>query len=160
MNYGISVLSPIGRLYLEASEQGLSSISMAKGFMEERPGGCLQEAKSQLLAYFAGSRKSFELPLDFDGATAYCTQVWQELLHIPFGTTISYLKLAKRVGGSTHTRAVGLANGKNPIPIVVPCHRVIGSDGSLTGYALGLDVKLFLLNHEQPGAFGIQASLF
>lgn len=155
-----STTTPIGRLRFEASDKGLLSISLASGIIDEHPNEIITEAIQQIQSYFKGKTTSFDVPLDFGQATPFQASVWQALLEIPFGTTLSYLQLAQKVGTEKHTRAVGLANGKNPLPIIVPCHRVIGSDRSLTGYALGLKTKLFLLNHENPGAFVIQASLF
>jgi methylated-DNA-[protein]-cysteine S-methyltransferase len=155
-----STTTPIGRLLFEASEVGLTSISIASGVIEEQPNDIIIEAIRQIQSYFKGQLDTFDLPLDFGGATPFQVKVWQALMEIPYGTTLSYLQLAQKVGTEKHTRAVGLANGKNPLPIVVPCHRVIGSDRSLTGYALGLKTKLYLLNHENPGAFVVQASLF
>lgn len=101
----------------------------------------------QLDEYFAGSRHVFDLPLRSRG-TAFQRQVWGALIEIPFGTTVSYGDLAHRLGDRKASRAVGLANGKNPISIIVPCHRVIGADGSLTGYGGGIERKLWLLRHE------------
>lgn len=160
MNHVSSCVTPLGRLYLEASADGLTQITLASGIVEERPNDILIEAIQQLQAYFKGEIKQFDLPLDFSKATVFQQKVWSELMHIPYGKTISYLELALKVGTEKHTRAVGLANGKNPLPIVVPCHRVIGSDGALTGYALGLPMKRYLLNLENPGSFAVQASLF
>ncbi|MFC0677324.1 methylated-DNA--[protein]-cysteine S-methyltransferase [Lysobacter korlensis] len=107
----------------------------------------LHTACTQLREYFAGTRRVFELPLTPKG-TAFQRMVWQALAEIPFGQTASYAQLAMRLGRPTASRAVGAANGRNPLPIVVPCHRVIGADGSLTGFAGGLDTKRFLLTHE------------
>ncbi|MBP6398695.1 MAG: methylated-DNA--[protein]-cysteine S-methyltransferase [Saprospiraceae bacterium] len=160
MTYISSTTTPIGRLIFEATEDALTSITIATGVIEERPNAVIVEAIRQVQAYFKEKTTSFDLPLDFGDATPFQIKVWSELINIPFGTTISYLQLAQKVGTEKHTRAVGLANGKNPLPIVVPCHRVIGSDRSLTGYALGLKTKLLLVNHETPGAFVVQASLF
>ena len=108
----------------------------------------LAEATSQLGAYFAGELTSFDLPLQLDG-TGFQRTVWAGLQQIGYGETISYGELAKRIGQPSASRAVGLANGRNPVAIVVPCHRVIGADGSLTGYGGGLDRKRFLLAMEQ-----------
>jgi len=113
------------------------------------------EAFRQLSAYFAGSLTRFDLPLRFAG-TAFQNTVWRALCDIPYGETISYGELARRIGRPTASRAVGTANGANPLPIVVPCHRVIGADRSLTGFGGGVEVKRFLLEHErkvapQPG---------
>ncbi len=106
------------------------------------------EAIDQLRAYFKGTLKDFSLPLDLDG-TPFQVKVWNALQEIPYGETISYGELAKWIGNPKAVRAVGGANGRNPIPLVVPCHRVIGSDGSLTGYGSGLPIKSALLEHER-----------
>lgn len=108
----------------------------------------LQRAVEQLQQYFAGSRQSFDLPLTATG-TAFQQQVWQQLCSIAYGHTESYGALALQLGNKNAMRAVGAANGRNPIAIIVPCHRVIGADGKLTGYAGGLNRKLWLLQHEQ-----------
>lgn len=160
MNYVTSCISPVGRLYLEASQMGLQRITLATGIVEDQPNALLIEVVAQLQAYFKGSLRTFDVDLDFQEASPFQQKVWTALTQIPFGKTISYLDLALKVGTEKHTRAVGLANGKNPIPIIVPCHRVIGSDGSLTGYALGLPMKRYLLNLENPWAFAIQTTLF
>ena len=102
---------------------------------------------SQLEEYFAGTRKKFDVPLDLEG-TDFQKKVWEELKKIPYGKTISYKTLAEKLGDVKSIRAVGKANGQNPIAIIIPCHRVIGSDGSLTGYAGGLDIKEKLLHLE------------
>ena len=108
----------------------------------------LREAALQLDAYFAGELREFELPVD-PGGTAFQRNVWQALQTIPYGITVSYGELAQQLKKPTATRAVGAANGANPVPIVIPCHRVIGADGSLTGFGGGLDIKRWLLEHEQ-----------
>jgi methylated-DNA-[protein]-cysteine S-methyltransferase len=110
--------------------------------------GVLEEAASQLSRYFAGELTEFGLPLRLDG-TAFQQRVWAALQGIGYGATISYRELADQIGQPSAVRAVGLANGRNPVSIIVPCHRVIGADGSLTGYGGGLDRKRFLLAHEQ-----------
>lgn len=107
----------------------------------------LVEARAQLAAYFAGERRTFDLPLAPEG-TPFQQRVWAELQRIPFGETISYGTLARRVGDANASRAVGLANGRNPIAIVIPCHRVIGANGALTGFGGGVEVKRALLRHE------------
>lgn len=107
--------------------------------------------RAQLAEYFAGTRRRFEVPLRL-GGTPFQRQVWQELLRIPFGATISYAELARRVGRPAGARAVGHANGRNPVSIIVPCHRVIGADGRLTGYAGGVDKKHWLLAWERQAA--------
>ena len=104
-------------------------------------------AAKQLNAYFAGTLSEFDLPICLEGTT-FQLEVWADLEEIPYGETISYTELARHVGKPEAVRAAGLANGKNPFPIVVPCHRVVGSDGSMTGYSGGLSTKEFLLTHE------------
>jgi methylated-DNA-[protein]-cysteine S-methyltransferase len=108
----------------------------------------LDEAISQLEEYFAGTRREFDLPLDPAG-TEFQQSAWMVLRTIPYGTTISYGQQAERLGDPNKARAVGAANGKNPLSIVVPCHRVVGSNGHLTGFAAGIDVKSWLLDHER-----------
>ena len=145
--------SPVGRLKLVATDDGLAAILWAK----DRPsrvrleieGGepqhpVIAEAERQLGEYFAGRRKRFALTLDLAG-TAFQRKVWTALLTIPFGETRSYGQIAKQIGKPRACRAVGAANGRNPVSIVAPCHRVIGSTGELTGFAGGLDTKAFLL---------------
>lgn len=107
----------------------------------------LTEAAKQIQEYFSGGRFSFELPLELSG-TDFQKTVWQELIKIPYGTTVSYGTIAKRIHNTKASRAVGGANHNNPIAIIVPCHRVVGADGSLTGYASGTERKRFLLEHE------------
>jgi methylated-DNA-[protein]-cysteine S-methyltransferase len=114
----------------------------------DAPHPVLHVAVTQLTEYFAGERTAFDLPLAPAG-TAFQQQAWAALREIPFGATISYGEQAKRLGDANKSRAVGAANGQNPIPIVVPCHRVVGSTGKLTGFAGGLDTKAWLLEHEQ-----------
>jgi methylated-DNA-[protein]-cysteine S-methyltransferase len=116
----------------------------------------LDRARRQLEAYFAGRLTQFDLPLQLVG-TAFQRRVWAGLLQIPFGTTTSYCALAAKLGQPTATRAVGLANGRNPVSIIVPCHRVIGRDGSLTGYGGGIERKRWLLTHEAAIAAGSSA---
>jgi methylated-DNA-[protein]-cysteine S-methyltransferase len=106
-----------------------------------------QDVSAQLTAYFAGDLREFDLPLAAPG-TDFQRRVWRELMQIPFGRSISYGELARRIGKPAASRAVGRANGQNPISIIVPCHRVIGADGTLTGYGAGLDRKRWLLDHE------------
>ena len=111
------------------------------------PGATADETARQLTAYFEGSLRDFDVPLAPEGSD-FQRQVWDELVKIPFGQTISYLTLAKRIGDARHVRAVGTANGRNPISIIIPCHRVVGSDASLVGYGGGLERKRWLLDHE------------
>jgi methylated-DNA-[protein]-cysteine S-methyltransferase len=120
----------------------------------------VQKAKTQLEEYFEGRRKSFDLKLDWSGAPEYHQKVWKELQKIPFGRTTSYLDIAEKLGDKKAVRAVGQANKRNPIAIVVPCHRVVAKNGDLQGYFYGVDMKRRLLEMENPMQFGEQASLF
>jgi len=157
--------SPVGPLLLAGSEAGLQLIEfhaprhpMSRcDDWREGDHAVLQQTQAQLDEYFAGTRRDFDLPLAPLGTQFQC-MVWWELANIPFGRTISYSELAHRVRRPTATRAVGAANGRNPIPIVLPCHRVIGADGSLTGFGGGLPTKQFLLQLE--GALPREADLF
>ena len=156
--------SPAGPLVIAADETGLHHIEFYQNRhpadRDDWQGGdndVLQAAEAQLQEYFSGARTHFELPLAPQG-TAFQLNVWQELARIPYGATISYAELAQRVGKPTATRAVGAANGRNPLPIVLPCHRVIGADGTLTGFGGGLPMKQFLLNLE--GALPVAIDLF
>ena len=143
--------SPVGKLLLAADAQGLRLVSFESSkraapvqsdWMEDR--SPFAEVIRQLQAYFSGELKQFDLPLAPEG-TEFQLRVWNSLRTIPYGETISYAQLAQKVGNPQAVRAVGLANGGNPIPIIVPCHRVIGSDGSLTGFGGGLANKKILL---------------
>jgi methylated-DNA-[protein]-cysteine S-methyltransferase len=151
--------SPVGELRLIASERGLRAIlwgsedaariaSIDDAELVEGTTPLLDEAVRQLEEYFAGTRREFDLPLDPLG-TPFQQSAWMVLRSIPYGQTISYGQQASRLGDPNKARAVGAANGKNPLSIVVPCHRVIGSGGQLTGFAAGLDVKSWLLDHER-----------
>jgi methylated-DNA-[protein]-cysteine S-methyltransferase len=149
--------SPLGITKIVGDENGVSIISvLSEGELSTKIPNELQEAVSQLQEYFEGKRKDFDFKLNPKG-TDFQQKVWQELLNIPFGKTMSYLDLSKKLGDVKAIRAVASANGKNPLWIVVPCHRVIGTDGSLTGYAGGLWRKKWLLEHEIPNH---QQSLF
>lgn len=132
---------------LKDSVKGSAKDSAKDSGKEGVPNGITEEACSQLSAYFAKTRHEFDLPIEVKG-TEFQTSVWKALQSIPYGQTVSYLDIAKHIGNPKAVRAVGLANGKNPIAIVVPCHRVIGSNKTLTGYAGGLARKQFLLNLE------------
>ncbi len=147
---------PVGRLLLAGADDGLHLISFPSGHTARTPEadwvedrGPFQEAERQLGAYFAGELREFRLPLILKG-TAFQLAVWERLREIPYGETITYGELARRIGNPKASRAVGLANGANPLPIVVPCHRVIGSNGKLTGFGGGLPVKEKLLAIERP----------
>jgi methylated-DNA-[protein]-cysteine S-methyltransferase len=149
--------SPLGIIKIQGDENGISIISvLSEGVLSTKIPKELQEAVSQLQEYFEGKRKDFDFKLNPKG-TAFQKKVWQELLNIPFGKTMSYMDLSKKLSDVKAIRAVASANGKNPLWIVVPCHRVIGTDGSLTGYAGGLWRKKWLLEHETPSH---QQSLF
>ncbi len=156
--------SPLGELVLTASDTALTGVHFPTSRhgpplheVEQRTGAeddghgsasaLLARARHQLEKYFARTRTSFDLPLDAPGTT-FQRQVWDLLRTVPYGTTTSYGELARRLGDPRATRAVGAANGKNPIPIIVPCHRVVGARGELTGFGGGLDRKRWLLEHE------------
>ena len=152
------IQTPLGVAFIKGNEQGVSSISVKdddQPLSKEVP-DCLKKAVKQLQEYFEGKRDRFDLVLNPEG-TDFQKKVWKELLKIPFGKTSSYLDIAKRLGDPKSIRAAASANGKNPLWIVIPCHRVVGSDGSLTGYAGGLWRKKWLLDHENPNK---QTSLF
>lgn len=148
--------TPVGQLTLVASENGLAAVL----WENDRPGRVLlnplreathhpilKQTHTQLQEYFAGGRTQFSIPLDFVG-TAFQQSVWQALLTIPFGQTRSYQQIAQQIGNPAAVRAVGAANGRNPISIIAPCHRVIGTNGKLTGFAGGLEAKATLLRLE------------
>lgn len=151
------ISSPLGITKIEGDEKGVAVISvLSEGELSTTIPNQLQEAVLQLQEYFEGKRQDFTFKLNPKG-TDFQQKVWQELRNIPFGKTISYLDLSKKLGDLKAIRAAASANGKNPLWIVVPCHRVIGTDGSLTGYAGGLWRKKWLLEHENPTT---QQSLF
>ena len=146
--------TPVGDLLLAGDEDGLSLIGFPKGKMRHDPEADwifnekpFVDACRQLEEYFAGTRKEFDLPLHLSGSD-FQVQVLKELQQIPYGETTSYGEIAKRIGRPKAMRAVGAANGRNPIPIIIPCHRVIGSSGDLTGFGGGLDTKEALLRLE------------
>lgn len=141
--------SPAGLIEIKGTPEVVNSVLFVDEMTVEKTneGGAVLECKNQLLEYFEGHRKVFSLPFLQEG-TAFQQSVWKELDKIPFGSTISYLGLAIKTGDAKAVRAVGAANGQNQLAIIVPCHRVIGSDGSLTGYAGGLSRKKYLLDFE------------
>lgn len=163
-----TMATPVGELTLVAGVRGLRAVMwpnerpdrvpLADGILERRDAAAddgpavaiLERAVRQLREYFDGERREFDLPLDPVG-TEFQQRVWQVLRTIPYGRTISYGEQADRLGDRNKSRAVGAANGRNPISIIVPCHRVIGSTGKLTGFAAGVDAKAWLLQHEQGG---------
>ena len=146
MKHTLSVPSPIGKLWLQEEDGALVRVSFqpdaALQTEEETP--LLEQAKQQLAEYFAGRRQVFDLPLRVQG-TPFQQRVWAALREIPYGQTRSYKQIAEQIGSPNASRAVGMANNRNPIAILIPCHRVIGADGSLTGYAGGLAAKERLL---------------
>lgn len=157
MNYYFKMMpSPVGELTLVASERGLAAVMWENDdpkrvrFLpqtEQPENAILLEAERQLRQYFSGERREFTLTLDFAG-TAFQKQVWAALVTIPWGETRSYGDIARQIGNPTAVRAVGAANGRNPISIIAPCHRVIGANGRLTGFAGGLPTKAYLLRLE------------
>lgn len=159
--------SPIGRLKLVASEQGLVAILWEKDsprrvrlehFVEDARQAILRQTEIQLEEYFAGQRTEFTIPLEMRG-TPFQKQVWEALRGIPYGETRTYGQLAIQLGNPKATRAVGAANGRNPVAVVVPCHRVIGFSGKLTGFAGGLSAKAHLLGLERRDAGLFPSSL-
>lgn len=148
--------TPVGVLTLIASDRGLAAILWQDDSprrvrldprVENADHPLLLQAEQQLQEYFAGTRQRFDLPLDFAG-TEFQRKVWAALVSIPFGETRSYKQIAEQIGHPSAMRAVGAANGRNPVSIIAPCHRVIGANGKLTGFAGGLDIKAFLLSLE------------
>ena len=159
MLYETIIDSPVGPLTLIASDKGLRAVLWEQekqgrvrfGEIEgggDDPNGVLSAAVEQLGEYFAGDRHTFDLPLDPVGSD-FQRSAWQALCTIPFAETVSYGEQARRMGDARKARAVGAANGRNPISIIVPCHRVVGADGSLTGFAAGVETKAWLLDHER-----------
>lgn len=158
LNYAL-INSPLGQLLITASDQAVHHIlfedmpqtlrilSKRHELIENAGHPLIRQTQTQLAEYFAGERRNFDLPLGGQG-TAYQQKVWAQLCTIPYATTWNYAQLAHLLGQPTAARAVGMANGKNPISIVVPCHRVIGKNQKLTGYAGGLERKAWLLAHE------------
>jgi methylated-DNA-[protein]-cysteine S-methyltransferase len=149
------IKSPIGFLELVGSEKGLQEVHFLdfKVKIQKRFPGCLKEAADQLDAYFSNSLTKFTVRVDLTG-TSFQHRVWRELMKVPFGSTTTYLEIAKKLGNEHTLRAVGGANASNPIPIIVPCHRVIGRNGKLVGYAGGLRRKKWLLEHEHAFSQG------
>jgi methylated-DNA-[protein]-cysteine S-methyltransferase len=151
------VQSPVGPLQLVASEKGLRAVNfngkeahkraLSEGMEDGENHMLLVKTAKQFAEYFAGKREKFDIRLDMQG-TVFQIKAWRELQKIPYGQTISYGEQAKGLGDTKKARAVGMANGRNPLPIIVPCHRVIGSNGALVGFSSGLKVKELLLNLE------------
>lgn len=141
--------SPLGTLYLTSNQDALLGVSFISEIREEQESNpVLAMTIQQLDAYFNGKLQQFTVPYELHG-TAFQMSVWKELSLVPYGTVVSYQDIAIAIGNPKAVRAVGMANNKNPISIIIPCHRVIGKQGSLTGYAGGLDRKQWLLSHER-----------
>jgi methylated-DNA-[protein]-cysteine S-methyltransferase len=156
MQYFMTFDSPIGKLFLSSDGEAVTGLYMdvpnsplagSAGSSRQAVPSPLAAAAVQLAEYFAGERRAFALPLSLAG-TPFQREVWRALTEIPYGETVSYGELARRIGNPRGQRAVGLANNRNPVSIIVPCHRVIGADGSMTGYGGGLERKRWLLAHE------------
>ncbi|HLF63315.1 MAG TPA: methylated-DNA--[protein]-cysteine S-methyltransferase [Saprospiraceae bacterium] len=155
--------SPLGFLEVVCTEIGISEINFVDNPRSETsddPPPALRDCLTQLDEYFAGRRRRFEVPLDLSRGTDFHREVWRLVQAIPYGRTRSYSTIAETLGRPHASRAVGQANGRNPIPIIIPCHRVIGKDGGLTGYAYGLEMKEALLAIENPKKFAHQAELW
>ena len=143
--------SPIGKIEIVEENEKITELNIynkKKNNIIEKDTKLLLETQKQLKEYFEGKRTKFEIPLNPKG-TEFMKKVWKELLKIPYGEVRTYKEIAEKVGNSKASRAVGMANNKNPIPIIIPCHRVIGSNNKLVGYALGLDMKKYLLDLER-----------
>lgn len=155
-------LSPFGCFHISGSKRGLRAVRLVS--TKPCPAGPipreLRDAVRQLDEYFKRQRETFDLKIDFEGHTEFHQSVWKALLDIPYGRTTSYLSIAHQLGDPKAIRAVGQANGRNPIAIIIPCHRVIAKSGDLQGYFYGLDFKRRLLELENPMSFAQQGSLF
>ncbi len=150
----------LGPITVYANDEGVYSVKFGAFERVQKPNVVTHTARFELSAYFEGSLRQFTVPLDFGDAGSFQKRVWRILNQIPFGETRSYKEIAIALGDENAVRAVGNANGKNPIPIIIPCHRVIGSDKSLTGYASGIEMKRKLLSLENPKEYAYQNSLF
>lgn len=140
--------SPIGFIKITANDETINEVTFVENEEEDKPNALTQEAVNQLMEYFEGKRKVFDLPLSPIG-TPFQQAVWKALCSIPYGETRSYGEIAKMIGNPKASRAVGMANNRNPISIIIPCHRVIGASGKLVGYGGGIDKKIYLLNLEK-----------
>ena len=143
-----TISTPLGNMEIVASKQALLSVLFVEELVTAKPNELTELAKHQMLEYFSGQRQSFDLPLQAHG-TQFQKSVWQALLNVEYANTCSYMDIASMIDNPKAVRAVGAANGKNPMTIIVPCHRVIGANGSLTGYASGIERKEWLLKHER-----------
>lgn len=144
--------TPLGKMEITANDRAVKSIHFVEQAKPVCASGLTELVKQQMLEYYQGDREEFDMPMDPDG-TDFQKQVWRALTNIGFAKTCSYSDIAQIIDNPKAVRAVGSANGKNPMTIVVPCHRIIGANGSLTGYASGVERKAWLLNHEAPGLF-------
>lgn len=142
------ISTPVGPLRIDEAEGAIAAVNFVEEDLCPPSTPLLEEAVRQLNAYFDGTRREFDLPVRLEGTT-FRMKCWQALCTIPYGETISYSEQARRIGNPKAVRAVGGANHHNPVSIIVPCHRVIGADGTLTGYGGGIDVKAWLLEHER-----------
>lgn len=147
----VSLDTPLGKagVYEQGGKIIRVSFSLSENEPEFQPSPLAREAAEQLSEYFRGKRKEFELPLSFDGVTPFQRKVYSQLLKVGYGKTVPYKDIASKIGNDNAARAVGTALNKNPLLILVPCHRVVGADGSLTGFACGIDKKRFLLELEK-----------
>ncbi len=152
--------SPFGTILVKASALGIQSVQWLDEVRERSVPTELEDCVQQLEEYFERKRASFDLELDWSGAGEFDKKVWTYLTTVPYGKTVSYSDIAQELGDVKAVRAVGGANARNPIPIIIPCHRVIGKNGHLTGFAYGLDMKAKLLGLERPLDFAEQTSLF
>lgn len=144
--------TPLGKMEITANTEAVEAIHFVDQLQAVNTNAITELVKSQMLAYFAGTLEQFDLPMAPQG-TDFQKQVWQALTQVDYGKTCSYSDIANKIENPKAVRAVGSANGKNPLTIVVPCHRIIGSNGALTGYASGVDRKAWLLNHEAQTLF-------
>ena len=148
MTFSTQFSSTVGPLTLEGDDHALTRVGFGEPAAPQGDAGALAEAAIQLEQYFAGERTEFDLDIEVEG-TPFERRVWDEVRAIPYGETATYAEIARRIGRPSACRAVGRANGRNPVAVIVPCHRVIGSDGSLTGYAGGIEMKRALLDLER-----------
>jgi methylated-DNA-[protein]-cysteine S-methyltransferase len=151
MTFSTMFHSPVGPFVLEGDDSRLTRLGFGEPVSRQGDAESVASAAIQLEQYFAGDRTEFDLDLELDG-TPFERRVWEEVRAIPYGETATYAEIAERIGSPKACRAVGRANGRNPIAVIVPCHRVIGSDGTLTGYAGGIELKRTLLDLERRAA--------
>ena len=162
MDFFISILenTSVGTIEIRATDKGVRTIKLVDEASPSNENDVSRQARTELEEYFKGNRSKFNVPLDIKETSEFFKSVWKALQDIPHGHTTTYHSIAKQIGRPDAVRAVGMANACNPIPIIIPCHRVVGSDGSLTGYAYGIEKKKELLMLEDPIGHGIQTGLF